>query len=153
MYCSTLGFLVLPYLSEFVQTHTESLKPSNYLILCYSLLFLPSIFPSIRVFSNESALRTMWPKYWSFSFSNSPSNEYSGFISFRIDCFDLLAVQGTFKSFLQHHNSKAPILRCSAFFMVSHSHTWLPEKLHFWLYEPLLAKWCLCFLIPSLGLS
>ena len=97
----------------------ESVMPSNHLILCRSLL-LPSIFPSIRVFSNESVLCIRWPKDWSFSLSISPFNEYSGLISFRIDWFDLLAVQGTLKSLLlQHHSSKASILRCSAFFMVA----------------------------------
>ena len=95
----------------------ESMMPSNYLILCRPLLLLPSIFPSIRVFSNELALCIRWPKYWSFSFSISPSNEYSGLISFRINWFDLLAVQGTLKSLLQHHNSKASILHHSAFFI------------------------------------
>ena len=95
----------------------ESVMPSNHLILCCPLL-LPSIFPSIRVFSNESALRIRWPKYWSFSFSISPSNQYSGLISFRIDWFDLLVVQGTLKSLLQHHCSKASILQRSAFFIV-----------------------------------
>ena len=99
-------------------TSIESVMPSNHLILCRPLLLLPSIFPSIRVFSNESALCIRWPKYWSFSFSISPSNEYSGFISFRIDWFDLLAAQGTLKSLLQHHSWKACILQCSAFFMV-----------------------------------
>ena len=92
--------------------------PSNHLILCRPLLHLPSIFPSIRVFSNESALRIRWPKYWSFSFSISPYNEHSGLISFRMDWLDLLAVQGTLKSLLQHHSSKASILRCSAFFIL-----------------------------------
>ena len=96
---------------------TESLKSSNHLILCHPLLLLPSIFPSIRVFSNESALCIRWPKYWSFSFSISPSNEYSGLISFRIDWFDLLAAQGTLKSLLQHHSLKASILWHSAIFM------------------------------------
>ena len=100
----------------------ESVMPSNHLILCHSLLFLPSIFPSIRVFSNESALHIRWPKYWSFSFSISPSSEYSGLISFRMDWFDFLTVQGTLKSLLQHHNSKASVLRCSAFFMVQLLH-------------------------------
>ena len=102
----------------------ELVMPSNHLILCCLLLFLPSIFPRIRVFSNESVLCIRWPKYWSFSFSISPSNEYSGLISFRIDWFDLLAVQGTFKS-LQHHNSKASILQCSAFFIVQLSHPYM----------------------------
>ena len=96
--------------------------PSNHLILCCPLLLPPSIFPSIMVFSNESFLRIRWPNYWSFSFSVSPSNEYSGMISFRIDSFDLLAVQGTLKSLLQHHSSKASILRVSAFFIVQLSH-------------------------------
>ena len=95
-----------------------SVMPSNHLILCRPLVFLLSIFPSIRVFSNESVLCIRQPKYWSFSFSISPSNEYSGLISFRIDRLDLLAIQGTFKSLLQHHCSKASILQCSAFFMV-----------------------------------
>ena len=95
----------------------ESVMPSNHLILCRLLLLLPSIFPSIRVFSKESVLHIRWPKYWSFSFSISPSNEYSGLISFRMDWFDLLAVQGTLKSLLQHHSSKASILWCSAFFI------------------------------------
>ena len=93
----------------------ESVMPSSHLILCHHLLFLPSIFPSIRVFSKESALRIRWPKYWSFSFSISPSNEYSGLIPFRMGWLDLLAVQGTLKSLLQHHSSKASILWCSAF--------------------------------------
>ena len=92
----------------------ESVMPSNYLILCYPLLLLPSIFPSIRVFSNESALRIRWPKYWNFSFSISPSNEYSGLISFRMDLFDLLTVQGTLKRLLWHHSLKASILWCSS---------------------------------------
>ena len=92
-----------------------SVMPSSHLILCHPLLFLPSIFASIRVFSNESALHIRWPKYWSFNFSISPSNEYPGLISFRMDWLDLLAVQGTLKSLLQHHSSKASVLRCSAF--------------------------------------
>ena len=103
---------------------TELVMPSNHLILFHPLLLLPSIFPSIRVYSNESALRIRWPKYWSFSFSISPSNEYSGLISFRMDWFDLTAVQGNLRSLLQHHNMKASILRCSA----SHIHTGLLEE-------------------------
>ena len=99
--------------------------PCNHLILCRSLLFLPLIFPSIRVFSSESILRIRWPKYWSFSFNISPCNEYSGLISFRMDWLDLLAVQGTRKSLLQHHSSKASILRCSAFFLVQLSHPFM----------------------------
>ena len=101
------------------------MMPSNLLILCRLLLLLPSIFPSIRVFSNESALCIRWPKYWSFSFNISPSNELSGLISFRMDCLDLLAVQGTLKSLLQHHSSKASVLWCSAFFMVQLSHLYM----------------------------
>ena len=104
---------------------TESIMPSNYLILCRPLLLQPSIFPSIRVFSNESALSIRWPKYWSFSFSISPSNEYSGLISFRIDWFDLLAVQRTLKSLLQHQSSKASVFQCSVFFMVQLSHLYI----------------------------
>ena len=95
----------------------ESVMPSNHLILCCPLLLLPSVFPGIRVFSSESVLHIRWPKYWSFSFSITPSNEYSGLTSFRMDWLDLLAVQGTLKSLLQHHSSKASILRCSAFFI------------------------------------
>ena len=104
---------------------TESVMPSNHLILCCPLLLPPSIFPSIRVFSNESALRMRWPKYWSFSFNISPSNEHPGLISFRMDWLDLLAVQGTLKSLLQHHSSKASVLRCSAFFIVQLSHPYM----------------------------
>ena len=103
----------------------ESMMPSNHLILCRPLLLLPSIIPSIRVFSNESGLRIRWSKYWSFSLSISPSNEYSGLISFTIDWLDLLAVQETLNSLLQHHSSKASILRCSAFFMVQLSHPYM----------------------------
>ena len=103
----------------------ESVMPSNHLMLCCPLLLPPSIFPSIRVFSNESVLHIGWPKYWSFSFSISPSNEYSGLISFRMDCLDLLAVQGTLKSLLQHHSSKASILRPSAFLIVQLSHLYM----------------------------
>ena len=98
---------------------------SNHLILCRPLLLLSSIFPSIRVFSNESALRIRWPKYWSFSFNISPSNEHPGLISFRMDSLNLLAVQGTVKSLLQHHSSKASILPCSAFFIVHLSHPYM----------------------------
>ena len=99
--------------------------PSNHLILCCPLLLLPSIFPSIRVFPNESVLHISWPKYWSFSFSISPSNEYSGLISLRIDWFDLLAVKGTLKSLLQYHSSKASIPQCSAFFIVQLSYPYM----------------------------
>ena len=103
----------------------ESVMPYNHLILCRPLLLLPSIFHSISVFSNESVLHIRWPKYWSFSFSISPSNEYSGLISFRIDWLDLLAVQGILDSLLQHHNSKASILQCSAFFTVQFSYPYM----------------------------
>ena len=99
--------------------------PSNHIVLCHPLLFQPSIFPSIRVFSNESALHIRWPKYWSFSFNTSPSNEHPGLISFRMDWLDLLAVQGTLKSLLQHHSSKASILWHSAFFIVQFSHPYM----------------------------
>ena len=102
--------------------------PSDHLILCCLLLLPPSIFPSIKVFSNKSVLHSWWPKYWSFSFSISPSNEYSGLISFRMDWLDLLAVQGTLKSLLQHHSSKALILWCSAFFIVQPSHPYLTTE-------------------------
>ena len=103
----------------------ELVMPSNHLILCCPLLLLPLIFPSISVFSNESGLCIRWPKYWSFSFNISSSNEYSGLISFRMDWLDLLAVQGTLKSFLQHHSSKVSILQCSAFFIVQLSHPYM----------------------------
>ena len=103
----------------------ESAMPSNYLILCHPLLFLPSIFPSIRALSNELTLCIRWPKYWSFSFSISPSNEYSGLISFRMDWLNLFAVQGTLKSLLQLHSSKASILQCSAFLIVQVSHPYM----------------------------
>ena len=106
----------------------ESVMPSNHFILCHPLLLLPSIFSSIRVFSNESVLCIKWPKYWSFSFSISPSNEYSGLISFRINWLDLLAVQGTLKSLLQHHSSKASILQCSSFFIVQLSHPYMTTR-------------------------
>ena len=99
--------------------------PSNHLIICHTLLLLPSIFSSIRVFSNESALHIRWPKYWSFSFSISPSNEYSGLISIRMDWLDPLAVQGTLKSLLQYHSSKVSVLQCSAFFMIQLSHPYM----------------------------
>ena len=104
---------------------TESAMPSNHLILCHPLPLPSSIFPSIRVFSNESVLRIRWPKYWSFSFSISPSNEHPGLISFRMDWVDLLAVQETLKSLLQHHSTKASVLRCSAFFKVQLPHTYM----------------------------
>ena len=126
MDCSMPGLPVYHQLPELTQTHvhwvSDAIQPS---ILCCSLLLPPSIFPSIRVFSNESALRIRWPKNWSFSFNISPSNEYSGPISFRMDWLDLLAVQGTSMSLLQHHSSKASILQCSAFFIVQLSHSYM----------------------------
>ena len=126
MDCSMPGFPVHHQLPEFTQTHVlELVMPSSHLILGRPLLLLPPIPPSIRVFSSESTLLMRWPKYWSCSFSISPSNEYSGQISFRMDWLDLLAVQGTLKSHLQHHSSKASILQCSAFFIVQLSHPYM----------------------------
>ena len=119
------GLPVHHQLPEFTQTSIKSVMPSSHLILCHPLLLLPPIPPSIRVFSNESTLRTRWPKYWSFSFSIIPSKEHAGLISFRMDWLDLLAVQGTLKSILQHHSSKASILQGSAFFTVQLSHPYL----------------------------
>ena len=117
------GFPVYHQLPEFAQTHVHSsVMPSNHLILGLPLLLLPSIFPSIKVFSNESDLPIRWPQYWSFSFCISPSNEYSGLISFKVNWFDLLPVQGTLKSLPQYHSSKASIHQCSAFFVVQPSH-------------------------------
>ena len=126
MDCSTPGLPVHHQLLELLKLISiESVMPSNHLILCNPLLLLPSIFSSIRVFSNESVLCMRWPKYWSFSFSISPSNKYSGLISFKMDRLDLLAVQRTLKSLFQHHSSKASILWCSAFFMVQLSHPYI----------------------------
>ena len=123
---STPGLPVHHQLPEFTQTHVHRVvTPSSHLILCRPLLLLPPTPPSIRVFSNESALPMRWPKYWSFSFSISPSNEHPGLISFRMDWLDLLAVQGTLKSLLQHHSSNASILRRSAFFTVQLSHPYM----------------------------
>ena len=123
MNCSTPGIPVHHQLPEFTQTSIKLVMPSNHFILCHPLLLLPPILP--RVFYNESTLRMRWPKYWSFSFSMSPSNEHPGLISFRMDWLDLLAVQGTLKSLLQHHSSKASILWCSAFFTVQLSHPYM----------------------------
>ena len=156
MNCNKPGFSVLHQLPELAQTHVhwvgDAILPSHSLSSPSPLL--PSIFPSIRVFSNESVILNRWPKYWSFSFSISPSNEYSGLISFRMDWLDLLAIQGTLKSLLQHHNSKASIPRCSDFFMVQLSHLYMTTgktiALTRW---SLLAKKCLCFLICYLGWS
>ena len=122
----TRGLPVLHHLPELLKPmSTESVMPSNHLILCRPLLLLPSIFPSISIFSNESVLHTRWPKYWSFSFSISPSNEHPGLISFRMDWLDLLAVQGTLNSLLQHHSSKASVIQHSAFLMVQLSHPYM----------------------------
>ena len=126
MHCSMPGLPVhhqLPSLLKLMST--ELVMPSNHLILYRHLLLPPSIFPSIRVFSNESAFCIRWPEYWSFSFSISPSNEYSGLVSFRMDWLDFLVIQGTLKILLQHHNSKASILWCSAFFIVQLSHLYM----------------------------
>ena len=126
MDCRALGFPVLHHLGSLLKLMSfESVMPRNHLVLCLPLLHLPSIFPSIKVFSNELPLHIRWPKYWSFSFSISLSNEYSGLISFRIDWFDLFAVQGTLKSLLQHHISKVSILWLSAFFMVQPSYSYM----------------------------
>ena len=123
---STPGLPVHHQLPEFTQTHVHWIvMPSNHLILCRPLLLLPSIFPSIRVFSKESALCLRWPKYWSFSFNISPSNEHLGLSYFRMDWLDLLTIQGTLKSLLQHHSSKASILHCSGFFIVQLSHPYM----------------------------
>ena len=126
----------------------ESVMPSNHLIFCRPLLLPPSIFPSSRVFSNESVLRIRWPNYWTFSIS--PSNEYSGLISFRMDWLDLLAVQGTPKSLLQHHSSKASILRCSAFLIVQLSHPYMTTGKIVALTRWIFVGKCLCFLITVL---
>ena len=126
MNCSTQGLPVHLNSRSFPKLMSiESAMPSNHLILCHPLLILPSIFPNIRVFSNESAFPIRWPKYWSFSFNISPSNEHPGLISFRMDWLDLLAVQGTLKSLLQHHSSNASILQHSAFFIVQLSHPYM----------------------------
>ena len=120
------GFPVLTISQSLIKLMSiELMMPANHLALCHPFLLVPSIFPSIRVFSNESALHVRWPKYWGFSFSISPSNEYSRLISFRIDWFDLLVAQGAFKSLLQHHRSKASILWHPAFFMVQLSHAYM----------------------------
>ena len=125
MNCSTPGLPVHHQLLEITQTHVHRVGDAIQFILCYPLLCLPSVFPSIGVFSNESVLHIRWPKYWSFNFSTSPSNEYLGLISFRMEWLDLLAVQGTLKSLLQHHSSKASILRRSDFFIVQLSHPYM----------------------------
>ena len=131
MDCSTPSLPVYHQLLEFTQTHVRwSVMPSNHLILCRPLLLLPSIFPNIRVFSNDSALHIRWPRYWSFSFNISPSNEHPGLISFRMDWLDLLTVQRTLNSLLQHHSSKASIIQCSAFFIVQLSRPYMTTGNH-----------------------
>ena len=139
------GFPVRHYLLELAQAHVHwsGVITSNHLVHCHPLILLSSVFPSIRVFSNESALPIRWPNYWSFSFSISPSNEYSGLLSFNIDWLDLFPVQGTLKNLLQHHSSKASILRGSAFFIVQLSHPHMTTR----------KTICLCFLICCLGWS
>ena len=139
MNCSTPGLPIHHQLLEFTQTHFQRVSDAiQQLYLCCPLLLQPSIFQSIRVFSNDSALRSRWPKYWNFSFSISPSSEQSGLISFRIDWFDLLAVQRTLKSLLQHHSLKASVLQRSAFFMVQLSHPYMTTgKNHSFGYEGL----------------
>ena len=129
----------------------ESVMPFSHLILCHSLLLLPSMFPSNRIFFNEPVLHIRWPKYWSFSFSICPSNEYSGLISSRMHWFDLLVVQETLKNLLQHHTSKASYLLHSAFFMVQLSHPCMTTGKTIALTIPLSAKWYLCFLTNCLG--
>ena len=150
---STPGFPVLQYLLSLPKfMYIELVMLSNHLILCHPLLLLPSIFPSIGVFSSKSALWIRHPKYWSFNFSISPSNEYWWLISF--DWFGLLVVQGTHKSLLQHHNSKASIPWCSTFYMVQLSpHPHISTGRNRALTIQILGKWCLCFLIRRLGLS
>ena len=153
--CSMPGFPVHHQLPELTQTQSiKSVMPSNHIILCCPLLLLPSIFPSIRVFSKKSVLSVKWPKYWSFSFSINISNEYSGLTSFRIDWLDLLTVQGTLKSLLQHHSSKALILRRSAFFIVQLSHPYMTTgKTIALTRQTFVGKVTLCFLICCLGWS
>ena len=152
MDCSTLVFPAFHYLPEIVQTHVHWVD--NALQPCHPLLLLPSIFPSIKIFSNELALRIKWPKYWSFRFSTSPSNEYSELISFRIDWFVLLAVKGTLKSLIQLHSSKTSILWCSLFFMVQLSHSYMTAgKTIALTMGALSAKSWLCFLTCYLGFS
>ena len=140
MDCNTPGLLVYHQLPELAQTHVhqagDAIQLSHF---CLPLLLQPSTFPSIRVFSNESVLCIRWPKYWSFSFSISPSNKYSGLISFRMDWFDFLAVQGALSSLLQHHSSEASVLQCSAFFIVQLSHPYMTTGKTIALGLP---KWC-----------
>ena len=152
MDCSTPGLTVHHNTQSLLKLMSiESVTPSNHLILCHPLLLLHAIFPSTRIFSREILHCIGWPKYCRFSFTIRPSNEYSGLISFRFDWFDLLAVQGTLKSLLQHHGSKASVLWSSAFFIVQLSHPYMTTGKT--KDRPLLAKSCLCFLICCLGWS
>ena len=146
MDCSMPGFPVRHYLLELAQAHVHwsGVITSNHLVHCHPLILLSSVFPSIRVFSNESALPIRWPNYWSFSFSISPSNEYSGLLSFNIDWLDLFPVQGTLKNLLQHHSSKASILQHSAFFMIQLAHPFMTTGKTI-----ALRAWC-CVFIASL---
>ena len=152
---STPGLPVYHQLMEFLSlTSIELVMPSSHLVLCRPFLLLPPNPPSIWVFSNESTLSMRWPKYWSFSFSISPSNEHPGLISFRMDWMDLLAVQGSLKSLLQHHRSKPSILRCSAFFTVQLSHPHMTTgKTIALTRRTFVGKYCLCFSICYLGWS
>ena len=153
-YCRMPGFPVHYQGSLLKLMSIESEMPSNHIILCHPLLLPPSIFRSNRVSSNESTLHMRWPKYWSFSFSISPSNEYSGLISFRMDWLELPAVQGILNSLLQHHSSKVPILWCSAFFIVQLSHPYMTTgKTIALTRQTFVGKVCLCFLICCLGWS
>ena len=154
MDCSMPGFPVNHSQSFLKLMSIESVMPSNHLIPCHPLLLVPSIFPSTRVFLNESLLHIRWPKYWSFSFSISPTNEYSGLISFRMDWLDLLAVQGTLKSLLQHHSSKASILWRSVFFIVQLSHPYMTTRKTIALTrQTFVGKVMFLFLICCLGWS
>ena len=136
---ASLSFTISQSLPKFMST--ESVMPSSHLILCRPLLLLPSMFPSISIFSSESVLHIRWPEYWSFSFSISPSNEYSGLISLRLDWLDFFVIQGTFKSLLQHHSSKTSTFQCSMFFMVQLSHPYItPGKKHNFDYTDLCGK-------------
>ena len=152
MNCNMPGFLVLYCLLESAQIHVHWVRDTNNLILCHPLLLLPSIFPSIRVLSNELSFCIRWPKYWNLNIS--PSNEYSGLLSFRIDWFDLLAIQETLKTLLQHHKSKAQFFGIQAFlWSSSYICTWLPERNIVLTIQTFVSKWYLCFLIFCLGLS
>ena len=155
MDCSSQSFLFITNSQSLLKLMSiKVVMPSNHLFLYRHLFLLPSVFPSIRVFTNESALHIRWPKYWNSSFSISPSNEYSGLISFKIDWLDLLAVQGTLKSLLQYDSSKASILCCSAFYMIQLSHPYMTNgktiALTRWTF---VGKVCLCFVICCLVLS